>query len=540
MRRSEATLPSEFRAYVENKVGAGFECVAADGSRRDVFAPELHEHVRGWAAHLRHAGVQPGDRVALSIDRVDLFVTLFWACQFVGAVPTTLTPLDRRERVREQCDHIRAIIAVAEPKLLILDSPVVAPTEIQFDLAVMRADVAVSACGMGEPFDADPNSIALIQFTSGSTSTPRGCALSHRAVIANARAILRRGGGHPGDVNVHWVPLSHDMGLMAAVIAPVCGHHHSIVMHPRRFMLRPLSWIEEMANRSRVHTSVPNFALVQALRRANRLSLGPQSLAGVLNVICGAEPIDAAVVRSFFGAFAAFGLSPDSFQASYGLAEATVMVASRPGGLKTITRSSEEASGSPVGRTAREYVSVGRPVDGAEVRIVDEAGECLAEEEQGEIELRSHSLMDGYYADDAATGEKIVNGWLKTGDLGFLRDENLYISGRRGDLIIIGGKNIFAGDLETRLAQNLDLDARKIVALSLQGRHGTDELFLVIEAKNHRSDDDIVALASRICQQVCGFLPSRVLIRPSGTIPKTTSGKIKRGEVRKLCLEGKL
>ena len=531
----QVSLSEALRNYSKSGASIGFDFIDAAGERERVTAHDLLREATKWASAFSDLGVKPGDRVALSIDRVDLFVFAFWGCQLVAAVPTTLAPFEKQARVEQQRRHIRRVVAIARPRLVVVESPFVTAEELEYsDLGAPVIDagrIAAYAMGTFAERDADPDAIALIQFTSGSTQSPKGCALSHAAIVRNARAILDRGGGQPGDVNIHWVPLSHDMGLMGAVVVPVVGQHSSVVMHPKRFMMRPLAWLEELALHHDIHTSVPNFALRMVTRRANRFRLSAESLSGVKNIICGAEAINPDDVRAFFEAFGQFGLPPRSFHASYGMAEATVMATSRPGGLKTLAVSDRmTGADSLVGQ--REYVSVGSPVAGAEIRIMDESGSLLGEGGAGEIELRSASVMRGYFHDDEATTQKIVDGWLRTGDIGFKSDGDLYVACRRSDMLIVAGRNIYPTDIEPAIADDLGIDPRKVAVFSAEGPHGTEELIILIEHLGADTQSAAASAVSRICQSICGVVPGNIIFRKTGTIPKTTSGKIKRPELR--------
>ncbi len=529
------TLGAALCLYAESDADVGFEFVHADGEHLVLSARELEREAARWASAFSALGVRQTDRVALSIERVDQFIYAFWGCQLIGAIPTTLPPFEKSARIDQQRDQLRGIIAVAKPRLLVIGSQLVEVDALEVGAPVVAA-VAVAAHASDDfpVVRVAPDAIALIQFTSGSTRTPKGCALSHHAIIRNAEAILERGDGCPGDVNVHWVPLSHDMGLMGAVVVPVIGRHRSVVMHPKRFMMRPLAWVEALAAHRNVHSSVPNFALRMVARRAARLALSADALTSVKTIICGAEPIDPVDVRAFYDALRPHGLAPETFHASYGMAEATVMVSSSPQGLKTVAARPRGGADIETAIAAREYVSVGTPVRGARIRIVDGDRHSVSEGVAGDVELMSDSLMSGYFDDPEATAGKIVGGWLKTGDIGFIEGGDLFIAGRRTDMIIIAGKNVFPADIEPAIADRLGIDARKVAAFSAEGRHGTEDLIVLVEHQGADAQPDMGAAISRLCDDLCGVAARDVLFRKSGTIPRTTSGKTRRADLRDL------
>lgn len=542
----DPTLLDLFRRYVTDPdLGTAIEYI--HGAARTLVSPGgLLEASRRVANALTAAGVGKGDRVVISISRGDQFSYAFWGCQILGAIAVPVAPLDNAGRLAHQATHVAQVCDVARPRAIVLQSdvPGAAAAIARDGTVVLTADACLAAEAAAPPVvGRTPDDIAFLQFTSGSTSAPKGCALSNRAAAANAMCVNTRLGAKRGDSNVHWIPLHHDMGLMGGVLSPVQAGMASVLMSPKQFMFRPLAWIEAMAGRRGVHSAVSNFAFVMVTPRAERLALAPDSLAGVSNICCGAEPIDADVVRAFFEALAPFGLSPSAFHACYGMAETTVLATSAPGGLRTNHDLPESFFTQPdlqAEVVGRPVVSQGRAVPFAETRIVGEDGAEAVDGRVGEVQLRSRSLFSGYYNDPEATTAKFDGQWFRTGDLGFAVDGEVFVTGRKSDIIIIGGKNIYPRDVELAVAAAVELDPRKVAVFGAPAAHGAEALVLVIECRPGADTGLLARRAEKACIAECGSAPVDVLCCANGAIPKTTSGKIRRLELRATYLAGGL
>lgn len=478
------------------------------------------------AAELLRRGAAADSRVLLQLARGDDFYCAFWACQVVGAAAMPAPAADRSARGRG-----KAQTRAGEPHFIITDCA---------DHALANDDRCIVPGDWPQPGQAgqlfklrretDPDAPALIQFTSGSTSEPRGCVLSHRAVLANTRSICARLGVRDGDTSIHWVPLHHDMGLMGGLLAPVVGGARTMIFDTKRFMLQPLSWLRALAGVNGTHTSVSNFAIAMVLKRMSRLELASEALAGVRSLICGAEPLDPALMRRFLAEAARFGLPPEALHPAYGLAELTVMATSRRG-LRT--RSAPSAGSDPA---PRELACVGAPLPGVEIRILDRDG---ADSAEGEVAIRTPSAMDGYFRDDAATWKKLQDGWLMTGDLGFLDKGELFITGRISDMIIVAGQNIYPLDIERSVASALGLDEHRICAFSAPGAD-TERVVVAVESRGRSVADVSLQAARSRCLETCGVAPAAWVVSNEALIPRTSSGKPRRLHLRSRFLDGSL
>lgn len=505
---------------------------------------ELLLRVRALAAGLAMRGVGRGDRVMIALPTSVDFVVAFWASQYLGAVAVPVPPVEGGLRLQARRDQIALIGAIARPAITL-----VATEEhcAVLDLRDAGAVAAVTACYpatgsedvLGAAIRSDSaHDVAVIQFTSGSTRRPRGCALSQAAVMSNALAIAKRTDARPLDSGVCWLPLSHDMGLMSGIVVPVVSGATMRLQSAGRFIANPLSWLRMLAGAGRSHTAVPNFALSLVNRRLQRRGAPDLDLSKVMTILCGAEPIDADVVREFFRILAPCGLRPDAFHAAYGMAEVAVMFASRPGGLVTSWRPREAhdlADEGAITAEPAEVVGVGQPIEGAccEIRAAD--GSVLEAGVVGEVHLQCPSLMDGYYGDVASTSAAIQDGWLKTGDLGYLMGEDLYIIGRADDVVIVCGQNIYPWDVEAQVSEDLGVDRSRVALVARDGDLGARELVLFVENRDGRLAPELHERIRTSCYRASGLFPADTVALKTGEMPRTTSGKIQRAKLRALA-----
>jgi fatty-acyl-CoA synthase len=387
-----------------------------------------------------------------------------------------------------------------------------------------------------------PDRPALIQFTSGSTLSPRGCCLSQRAVLANVVAGCEAMAFREEDLAVSWIPLYHDMGLIGAVVVPVVsGRLRCVLLGPEEFVVDPMLWLRASARHRASILAAPNFAFSMVVRRL-RGQTPDLDLQGVRAIVNGAEPIDPDVVRDFLRILEPCGLSPAAMWPSWGLAENTVLATICKGGMRLdrVDRQCVERKGWAVpaskGAEEAEIVCLGKPVRGTDLRVVDEDGGALPERYVGDIELRSTSLMDGYFEEPGATSAAFRDGWLRTGDVGYLAADELYIVGRRKDLVIVGGRNIAPQDVERVVDRLADVRPGCTVAFGVRGEAGTEELVVVVEVRG--AVDGLCGRVARVCRETLDVIPRHVAVAEAGQVSKTSSGKLQRHRARALFLRG--
>ncbi len=536
------------------------------GSKEQLTLHELHIRATAAAHGLVAAGVTPGDRVGvLSRNNADFLVGLFAA----GAAGAAACPLPLPTSVSDLGGYtarLSAIISAAGIRLVVVGARTeptarrIAGDQPGVEFIPAAALTGPAGTGQAGPRPAGttlprvaPDDVAVVQFTSGSTSLPKGVLLSHANVLHGCAAICEGIAMTAADRGANWLPLFHDMGLfgtLSALLKPI----PMTVWTPSAFVKDPAVWLRDFAERGCTIVAAPNFgyeALLDAVPadEVSRLDLSRWRVA-----FNGAEPVLPGSVDRFLAHFAPAGFAPAAMQPVYGMAEATLAVTFPPPGRAPVTawvdrdrlaagQVAEVPGGS--GR-ARPLVALGRPVRGMELRVVDEAGAVLAADAVGEIEIRGAAVTRGYLTADtglAGTGQAPVarDGWLATGDLGFVHEGDLYVTGRRKEMIIIRGENYYPGDAEAAVRDLPGLHRRRCVAVADQAADGAEVITVLGETA--LSDPDAAdRLRAEIHAAVCRALDldrGRVqvhLVAPDA-LPRTSSGKFRRSAARELAHE---
>ena len=523
----------------------GSAATTADGRERVSWA-ELLDDAWAMAAALQARGVAPNDHVAILGPTTRPLVTAIEAVWLTGAAVIVLPLPMRLGSIEEFVAQNRALVASADVACVIADPSLAAFLDSRpGDPPVLLLDSLHSGPGRPRPEDyerpkLDPDALAILQFTSGSTADPKGVMLPHRCVVANQRAI--EAGvqlDYEHDRVVSWLPLYHDMGLIGTLSTPMTTGIDLVLGTPQDFLAAPAEWMRWMSEFGATFSAGPNFAYAlaaQALRRLDRLDLSTWRLA-----VNGAEPIDPDTVESFLAAGAPHGLRSSVAFCVFGMAEATVAVTfPEPGTgmtVDTIDRRVLEtdryaAPVAPDGAHVRRLPRLGKPVEGIELRIVDpDTGVEMSEREVGEIDLRGTSITPGYYRNPTATAEASRGGWLRTGDLGYVVDGELVACGRIKDVIIVGGRNVFPEDVERAVASVDGVRAGNVIAFGTDGRRGREALVVVAETKADEVGPVAKQVATRVTD-VVGIPPQEVVLVQPGSLPKTSSGKLQRSLCR--------
>ncbi|HEY5113921.1 MAG TPA: long-chain-fatty-acid--CoA ligase, partial [Nakamurella sp.] len=387
---------------------------------------------------------------------------------------------------------------------------------------------------------------ALLQLTSGSTARPKAVQITHRNLWANVQAMCASAGIHPGEVMVSWLPLFHDMGMVGFLTLPMCQGVELVTVTPRDFLSGPLLWPTLISKYRGTITAAPNFAYaLTALVLARAEGLDLSSMRFALN---GAEPIDVGAVRAFLAAGARFGLSDNAVVPAYGMAEATLAISFHPWGTplkidtvdavaleqqhRAVPVDGSSSPGDPnVTEGTRTFPVLGPPLNGIDVMVLGPDGEKCADREVGVLHLRGDSVTDLYLTVEGPVPTRGPDGWLDTGDLGYLLDGEVVVCGRVKDVIIMGGRNVYPTDIERIAEQVQGVRAGNAVAVRWKTSSGRESFALAVESRE--AGDDVAA--KRIATEVraavtsaIGVRPAAVTVLPVGSLPKTPSGKLRR------------
>ena len=517
---------------------------------------ELREAVARRATWLYQQRVEPGDRVALMLPTGPDFLALFFGTLWAGAVPVPLYPPVRIEELAEYLFRQRRILENARPSLLVLDPQARALGGVLRglvpDLPAVEPAPQVPPDEPAPPWPAPPGALGLIQYTSGSTASPRGVALSHANLLANLRAYGERLGVHPGDVAVSWLPLYHDMGLIGALLGSLYHGVPLVLDSPETFLARPSRWLWALSRHGGTLSAAPNFAYELCARRIPEQELEGLDLSRWRGALNGAEPVRPDTLERFAARFEPYGFRREAVLPCYGLAEASVALALPPPGrgplVDRVARWDLETSGrarpAELQEESLEFPSCGTPLPGMEIRVVDPSGRELPERRQGRLLFRGPSAMQGYFRNPEATAAvRDATGFVDTGDLGSLAEGELYVTGRTKDLILKAGRNLHPRDLEAAAAEVPGARRGCVAAFGAPGAEaGTEELVVVVESRLRdpaQRRDLAAAVTARVAAEA-GLPPDRVLVVGPRRLPKTPSGKLRRSACRARYLDGTL
>ena len=510
----------------------------------------LSESLRvAGALHAR--GLVAGDRVALVVPEVSEFIRAFFGITAAGLVPVPLCPPAQAGDLPTFARQSRHILVASRASAVVTSEDVAPLLDVSGidGLAVLTIESLRGGPAIAVPTRVPLNAPALLQFTSGSTAAPKGVVLTHANLHANARAIAGPRGldARPTDIGVSWLPLYHDMGLIGMLLSAVYTCVDTVVMSPVLFLKRPTAWLEAISTYRGTVSFAPNFAYELCLRRVKPSQIDALDLSSWRLAGCGAEPIRPDTLRAFAERFARAGFRASSFVASYGLAEHSLAVAFGRDGIhedavdaqQLVHHSIAVPSANGSTRVVR-LVGCGHALPGHELKIVDDEGRTLPERHLGSILARGPSVMQGYFEDPVATAVALRDGWLHTGDLGYLADGQLFVCGRTKDLIIRQGRKYHPPDLESAIADLPGVRSSGVVVFGISRIDEPDEVVAVLEARASIASDGVVEQARRRVRETAGLELDRVVVTPPGTIPRTTSGKVRRAETRDRYLAGTL
>ncbi|POZ62808.1 AMP-binding protein [Chromobacterium alticapitis] len=558
---TEAILSSLDRPGLANEL-----CLAVveeSGEEKRISHAELARQALAMAAGLRKLGAARGDLVILALPASIDHLLLQTACVLLGALPCT-APLPGKLQADSSRSQILLASSLFAPRLVIARTAQAEalrgqlagmPTRVisTDDVAQAAADATPLA-----PLLVSPDDAHHVQLTSGSTGRPKAVLLSHRNVIDNVRGIGGVVGYDParGDATASWLPLYHDMGLVT-LLSNLYYQAPLLLMQPSGFIRNPLGWLKRIASFGATTTATPTFGLQYCVRRYRAASMQGVDLSRLRNIFIGAERVDQGCLQAFSRVFEAHGLSRSALQPCYGMAETTLaatmhdttagydqnafsyLIADRidSDALTSfaVARPADEHT-----RAAETVLAMGKPIPGMRMRVATAEGIEVRERQVGEIQLRGSSLMSGYLP--AADGQQDAyrpGEWFATGDLGYQADGQLFVLGRQKEIIIIRGSNYFPHEIEDALAAHpLLADGNAIAAAGLYDEtQGTENLIVMIEFEREDAQAALRAQLQAILRERFGFGAHAIVFAASGSLPRTTSGKLQRLKCRNLYIE---
>jgi len=525
------------------------------GGERTVTYAELDQAARAVAAGLIERGLEPGRAAAIMLPTSVEYFFSFFGILLAGGVPVPIYPPARASQIE---DHLKrhagilsnaltqALITVPQAKpLSMLLKPRVATLK-----HVVTPDELMRRGSAAATHRANPQEIAMLQYTSGSTGNPKGVVLTHTNLLVNIRSMGRALRVTPADVFVSWLPLYHDMGLIGAWMGSLVFGFKYPVMSPLAFLSRPERWLRTIHRHGGTISGGPNFCFELCLRRIQDADVEGVDLSTWRFAFNGAEPVSPETMEAFAKRFARYGFRPEAMTPVYGLAEATLGVAFPPPGRgprldhvdKDEFMNHGRAVPVPPGHpNALVHVACGRPIPGHQLRAVDGANRELPEREEGHIQFSGPSVTSGYYRNPDATRELLHGEWMNTGDYGYIAEGDIHITGRIKDTIIRAGRNIHPYELEEAVG-NIEGIRKGCVAVfgSRDDRAGTEKIVVLAETRETDSArrDELRGRINDLAVSLIGAAPDDIMLAPPQSVLKTSSGKIRRAASRELYERG--
>lgn len=527
-----------------------------ENEERVVAYGELYERALGILFHLQKLGAKRGDKIILFLGNNEQFLDAFWAAVLGGITPVPvalgISDEHRRKLLRIARKLGKPFIYTDKRSLERIGAFAAQAGEAEtlqgLQQRAFLVDTLDDISRAGEIYRAQPSDTAFIQFSSGSTSEPKGVVLTHANILANARGSIEAAKFTPDDVSLSWMPLTHDMGLIGFHLFMFASRIHCHLMPTELFIRRPLLWLQFATKKRATITCSPNFGYKHYLKVLGDRSIEGLDLSSVRLIFNGAEPISAELCDEFLARMEPAKLKRTSMFTVYGLAEASLAMAFPPLGRPFVANSfrrdslavgSQVVPAAKADREAVELISEGTPIPYSKLMIARDDDSKMPDEHVGHVYIGGENVTKGYFENPEANAASVTkDGWVRTGDLGFIHKGELYISGRAKEIIFVNGQNYYPHDLETVAQRAEGLELGKVVAAGAQRKGEQTEKLVVFVL--HRSDmKDFLPVAnqvSRLINENTGVEVGEVV--PVKRIPKTTSGKIQRHLLEESYVQG--
>jgi fatty-acyl-CoA synthase len=539
---------------------------APDSSEASFSYTAVERATARFGGALQALGLRKGDRVALILPTNDDFILCFLGAIRAGIVPVPIYPPMALGQLQTYLDNTRHIVAKSGARTLVTTSKIKRLLgTVQASCPALEQVVAVEGIRESlEPLKPEKvtlDDIAFLQFTSGSTSRPKGVTLTHGNLAANIKCIMQDGLQiGPDDVGISWLPLYHDMGLIGFVLAPLFHRVPIVYLPPLLFLKRPVSWFQAFTRHKGSIAYGPNFAYALCVKRIREADLEGIDLSRWRVAGCGAEPIRPETLEAFVKSFGKVGFKKEALYASYGMAESSLGIAfSELGeGMKTLSVDGPELWATGDVKVVPEedensvrLVSCGREFPDHTIRVFD-ADDAMSEtpfpeRKVGELRLRGPSVMRGYWEDAERTREAFAGPFLRTGDLGFIDDGHVFICGRSKEVVIVNGRNYYPQDMEWEAAKVEGVRKGNVVAFGARDPSGQERdrervvvAFEVQDAPRLAHASALGVAVRKAVQEGMGLTLDDVVALPPGALPKTSSGKLQRAKTRELYESGVL
>lgn len=530
----------------------GFTFMCSKGRSESFLSFEaLAASVAKRAGALIATGLGRGDHVVLVIPKREEFVLTFLGALWAGIVPVPVAPPIGIDQLTAYIERSHHIVHASKARTLVTTAQLKAVSGSLLGNSLRKLVTVEELARDPSPqlglIPPSPDATAFLQFTSGSTSRPKGVLLTHRNLTVNCHSLAKSGMGLTADdVLCSWLPFFHDFGLIGMVLAPIFTGSSVVYVPPLLFLKRPVEWLRAITRHKGTVSFAPNFGYGLCAKRVtdlDGLDLSTWRYAG-----CGAEPVRMSTLRSFSEKFEPVGFRPSALTAGYGMAESTLAVAfdksengPRHDSLDPAQLYTNGRAEPVVDANAVDVVCCGSPFEGHEAKAVDESDRTCPDRVIGEIVLKGPSVMLGYYDNPVATASAIQDGWLHTGDLGYMVDGRIYITGRKKEIIIVAGANYYPTDIEHAVSKLAQVRTGNVVAFGISLRDQDEALVVCAETSVPREEYPalVAQIRSRVAQAI-GLEVYDVVLIEAGSLRKTSSGKLQRCDMKAMYLGNKL